>query len=415
MQSRQDWLLLTLSKSPGGAMSPVQIQKSLFLFGREAGSSIGTHFYSFVPYDYGPFDAAICVDLRRMEREGHVTGQWSPGRSWKNYTLTGYGRKTVRLLGKRRGRPSRRIPRTNRCLGQGTIVLESAPQRLRCVPGIRGKQRVSRQVTVLVGILASDGAAVAADRQVTVGHVGLPTQKISPIGGDSLIASCGSLALGQKIRMVFETHHADLKTHSYAENLPAIEQGVRVVVTPTLQMAEKTRYVVPGAENNALACSLACIPFVDGLRLCHVDYDGSIYCLDENLPYVTAGSGKINADPFIRFIWDVFWPDPGHLPPLREAIFAAYWTVQMNIEYQSTGVGIGVDVWTVNRNGDGSYAAAETDRRDWSRPYVHRKHEAGHAGAARPHLRSRRSRGGHTAEAVMVGYPRAPVTTCVVC
>ena len=217
-------------------------------------------------------------------------------------------------------------------------------------------------MTVLVGILASDGAAVAADRQVTVGHVGLPTQKISPIGGDSLIASCGSLALGQKIRMVFETHHADLKTHSYAENLPAIEQAVRVVVTPTLQMAEKTRYVVPGAENNALACSLACIPFVDGLRLCHVDYDGSIYCLDENLPYVTAGSGKINADPFIRFIWDVFWPDPGHLPPLREAIFAAYWTVQMNIEYQSTGVGIGVDVWTVNRNGDGSYAAAETDR-----------------------------------------------------
>lgn len=98
MQSRQDWLLLTLSKSPGGAMSPVQIQKSLFLFGREAGSSIGTHFYSFVPYDYGPFDAAICVDLRRMEHEGHVSGQWSPGRSWKNYTLTGYGRKTVLVL-----------------------------------------------------------------------------------------------------------------------------------------------------------------------------------------------------------------------------------------------------------------------------------------------------------------------------
>ena len=33
----------------------------------------------------------------------------------------------------------------------------------------------------------------------------------------------------------------------------------------------------------------------------------------------------------------------------------------MNIEYQSTGVGIGVDVWTVNRNADGSHVAAETD------------------------------------------------------
>lgn len=217
-------------------------------------------------------------------------------------------------------------------------------------------------MTVLVGILASDGVALAADRQVTVGHVGLPMPKIVPVGGDSLVASSGSLTLGQKIRMVFETHHDDLKAHSYVEHLPAIEQAIRVVVTPTLQMAEKTRYVIPGAENNALACSLACIPFADGLRLCHVDYDGSIYCLNENLPYVTAGSGKINADPFIRFIWDVFWPEPGHLPPLREAIFAAYWTVQMNIEYQSTGVGIGVDVWTVERSSDGSFAAAATDR-----------------------------------------------------
>ena len=216
-------------------------------------------------------------------------------------------------------------------------------------------------MTVLVGILASDGAAIAADRQVTVGHVGLPMLKIAPIGGDSLVASSGSLALGQKIRTVFETHHAELKAGPYAEHLPAMEQAVRVAVTPMLQMAERTRYVIPGAENNALVCSLACIPFADGLRLCHVDWDGSIYCLNENLPYVTAGSGKINADPFIRFIWDVFWPEPGHLPPLREAIFAAYWTVQMNIEYQSTGVGIGVDVWTVNRNADGSYAAAETD------------------------------------------------------
>ena len=219
-------------------------------------------------------------------------------------------------------------------------------------------------MTVLVGILASDGAAIAADRQVTVGHVGLPMPKIAPIGGDSLVASSGSLALGQKIRMVFETHHAEFRAHPYIEHLPVLEQAIRVVVTPALQMAEKTRYVIPGAESNALACSLACIPFADGLRLCHVDYDGSIYCLNENLPYVTAGSGKINADPFIRFIWDIFWPEPGYLPPLREAIFAAYWTVQMNIEYQSSGVGIGVDVWTVARNADGGHAASATD---WER------------------------------------------------
>ena len=98
MLTRQDWLLLALSKTPGGAMSPVQIQKSLFLFGQEVGGSISTKFYSFEPYDYGPFDAAIYVDLRRMTNEGLVRGEWSPGQSWKSYTITRSGLKAALRL-----------------------------------------------------------------------------------------------------------------------------------------------------------------------------------------------------------------------------------------------------------------------------------------------------------------------------
>ena len=95
MLTRQDWLLLALSRSPGEAMSPVQIQKALFLFGQEAGGSIGAGFYSFEPCDYGPFDAAIYADLRRMMNEGVVRAQWTPGRSWKSYALTGSGRRAA--------------------------------------------------------------------------------------------------------------------------------------------------------------------------------------------------------------------------------------------------------------------------------------------------------------------------------
>ena len=100
MLTRQDWLLLALSKSPRGAMSPVQIQKALFLFSQEADGLIGTELYSFEPYDYGPFDAAIYVELRRLMHEGRVRGEWSPGRSWKNYMLTGSGRNVVPTLEK---------------------------------------------------------------------------------------------------------------------------------------------------------------------------------------------------------------------------------------------------------------------------------------------------------------------------
>ena len=98
MLTRQDWLLLALSKSPGGAMSPVQIQKAMFLFGQGAGDSIGTDYYSFQPYDYGPFDAAIYSDLRRMTGRGHVRGEWNPDRSWKTWTVTDSGRKAALVL-----------------------------------------------------------------------------------------------------------------------------------------------------------------------------------------------------------------------------------------------------------------------------------------------------------------------------
>ena len=92
MLTRQDWLLLALSKSSGGAMSPVQIQKAMFLFGQEAGDRVGRDFYSFQPYDYGPFDAAIYADLRRMTRLGRTRGEWNPDRSWKAWSITVPGR-----------------------------------------------------------------------------------------------------------------------------------------------------------------------------------------------------------------------------------------------------------------------------------------------------------------------------------
>ena len=98
MLTRQDWLLIALSRSPDGVMSPVQIQKALFLFGQEVGASIGTKFYSFEPYDYGPFDAAIYADLRRMTGAGHVRAEWSSERSWKSYTITRSGRNAALVL-----------------------------------------------------------------------------------------------------------------------------------------------------------------------------------------------------------------------------------------------------------------------------------------------------------------------------
>ncbi len=129
MLARQDWLLLALSKSPGGAMTPVQIQKAMFLFGQEAGDRAGPGFYSFQPYDYGPFDAAIYADLRQMASLGHVRGEWNPDRSWKTWTITASGRSAMRA------RESGANPRLAEYLGRVVTWVggKSFPELLRSV------------------------------------------------------------------------------------------------------------------------------------------------------------------------------------------------------------------------------------------------------------------------------------------
>ena len=48
---RKDWALLAIANAGHGvSLSPVQLQKSLFLLGRELGSKVGANFYDFQPY-----------------------------------------------------------------------------------------------------------------------------------------------------------------------------------------------------------------------------------------------------------------------------------------------------------------------------------------------------------------------------
>jgi uncharacterized protein len=73
MPTPSEWLLLALAESAARSLSPVQVQKTMFVFAREAERKLGKeNFYDFVPYNYGPFDAAIYRDLADLERRGQV-------------------------------------------------------------------------------------------------------------------------------------------------------------------------------------------------------------------------------------------------------------------------------------------------------------------------------------------------------
>jgi hypothetical protein len=85
---RKDWTLLAICAAGGAGLTPVQLQKSLFILGEEMGKMIGTSFYDFRPYHYGPFDGDVYSDAEKLEREGLIAISKVPGRNWNQYVPT---------------------------------------------------------------------------------------------------------------------------------------------------------------------------------------------------------------------------------------------------------------------------------------------------------------------------------------
>ena len=96
---RSDWILIAAGLTEGAPLTPVQLQKSLFLI-RELVPTAHeeAEFYSFEPYNYGPFCAQIYSDAEQLGSEGLLTITFSPQRRWRQYGATSAGRERARQL-----------------------------------------------------------------------------------------------------------------------------------------------------------------------------------------------------------------------------------------------------------------------------------------------------------------------------
>ena len=90
---RRLWPLMALACARDGVLSPVQMQKALFLMEQRAGDHIGGKLYDFIPHNYGPFSAGICRDIGALNEEGDVAFAPNQFRAWNSYELTAEGRK----------------------------------------------------------------------------------------------------------------------------------------------------------------------------------------------------------------------------------------------------------------------------------------------------------------------------------
>jgi len=89
---RRDWNLLVLSAAGGEPLSPVQLQKALFLLGKNLPAKIlGEDFYRFEPYNYGPFDSKVYLDAQTLSSLGLAAATRPTRGGWEEYSATPSG------------------------------------------------------------------------------------------------------------------------------------------------------------------------------------------------------------------------------------------------------------------------------------------------------------------------------------
>jgi uncharacterized protein YwgA len=86
---RKHWVLLALAAGAPNGFTPIQLQKSVFLIGKDL--KLRKTFYSFSPYDYGPFTPEIYADAEELEVEGLVNISFLRFSGWREYSATQEG------------------------------------------------------------------------------------------------------------------------------------------------------------------------------------------------------------------------------------------------------------------------------------------------------------------------------------
>jgi hypothetical protein len=139
-----------------------------------------------------------------------------------------------------------------------------------------------------------------------------------------------------------------------------LQEALRPLVNNAFNTAGFAARVVGNAiaMQDAMCGGLLAAGFKDGLKLVEISPQVGVEYMTKDLPFITLGSGKPSADPFLGFLRNVFWPND--LPTIQEGALAAYWTIRHAIDMKVSGVGFDVDVFTVQPEAK-SFAARKLD------------------------------------------------------
>jgi len=209
-------------------------------------------------------------------------------------------------------------------------------------------------VTLLVGIVCSDGVVIATDSFATYAQGIIPTigqqsvTKVQRCGDTMIYAFTGPIGMAQVLSPAFDrlakgSFTDALTTAPVADAMKTVATKVRDELKGFLEGASAIAPLV-GRETagaTVLCKSLVGVCWGGRPRLFQFDYSGAPEEVTDELCFVALGSGQNIADPFLAFLKRVLlWKN--RVPTVAEARLVAAWTVH-HVSHTNFG-GVGGDL-----------------------------------------------------------------------
>jgi len=206
-------------------------------------------------------------------------------------------------------------------------------------------------MTVVVAFLCSDGVVVAADSMLTpfVGNMGVghhKGKKVDVLTGTQVFSFAGDLGQASRFKIVADASHAQITAAAHPIHYP---------LNITQQLI--AQFQVTGILGAINLSTILAYPHAGKFQCCVFESLLQPRLLDHHHYYVALGSGKLGADPFLRFLVDTFCENGP--PTVREAVFLATWAVQHVIDTNAGGVDGPIRIAVLEKDGAGNFVGRE--------------------------------------------------------
>ena len=191
-------------------------------------------------------------------------------------------------------------------------------------------------MTLIIGVLCKDGVVIGADSIATFGSEieQEVSYKIEIYEDDVAIATSGDIGFSQLIKEQLAPRWHEIKQCTdVLEVKNQVCSQMWKQIEPAVNRAKVAQASFGGCE------TIVALPVDGAPHLLYFNKLSDPFEITAEMPFVSIGSGRRQADPFLAFIKRLFWDDSTP-SSILDGIFGIVWTLQ-HVSRVNAGLGIG--------------------------------------------------------------------------